>query len=72
MRWEPFERLGERLRVTETSCCGEYEWVCQGGQYLVLRHGERGYEEAGRGTYRQARDLWDELVHRHDHCGTAS
>ncbi|MER6947078.1 hypothetical protein ABT294_23875 [Nonomuraea sp. NPDC000554] len=67
MKWERFKRQGERLRVTETSCCGEYEWACQGGLFLVLRHGERGYEEAGRGTYRQARGVWDDLVLAHRH-----
>lgn len=64
--WEPFQSdRCERSRATETSCCGTFEWVCQGGQFLILRHGERGYEEAGRGIYRDARAVWDELIRAH-------
>ncbi len=65
--WEPYQSWGNRLRVTETSCCGKYEWACQGGLFLILRHSViGGYEEAGRGRYREARALWDELIHEHD------
>ncbi|SEN80256.1 hypothetical protein SAMN05660976_08351 [Nonomuraea pusilla] len=64
--WEPFQSgRSNRLRVTETSCCGAYEWVCQGGLFLVLRHTKQGYEETGRGLYRQARAVWDALVIAH-------
>lgn len=64
--WEPFQsKRSDRIRVKETSCCGAYEWVCQGGLFLVLRHTGRGYEETGRGLYRQARAVWDDLVLAH-------
>ncbi|WP_113699203.1 hypothetical protein [Nonomuraea lactucae] len=62
--WEPHNPRRGRLRVTETSCCGAYEWACQGGQYMVLR--KSGTEEAGRGPYRRARELWEDLVEEHD------
>jgi hypothetical protein len=70
--WEPYVSHG-RVRVIETSCCGAYEWACEGGQYLVLRddrHG--GHQEAGRGRYVDARLVWHELIleHRGRH-GTA-
>ncbi|WP_219527101.1 hypothetical protein [Nonomuraea guangzhouensis] len=63
--WEPYQRAkGERLRVTETSCCGEYEWACQGGEFLILRYNGSGYEETGRGRY-AARKVWEHLVQAH-------
>jgi hypothetical protein len=54
-------------RVLQTSCCGEYEWCCEGGMYVVLR-GDRsgGHQETGRsGLYAEARGIWDELVMEH-------
>jgi hypothetical protein len=63
--WEPFRAEGSRLRITETSCCGVYEWACQGGQYLVLRGAENGYEETGRGIHSQARQVWNQLAFQH-------
>lgn len=65
VEWEPYVSC-DRLRVIETSCCGAFEWACQGGQYLVLR--ERpggGFEEAGRGRYAVARRVWQDLVVEH-------
>lgn len=62
--WEPYERR-ERIRITETSCCGAFEWACQGGLYFILRTTERGTEEAARGLYRQARNVWESLVLAH-------
>lgn len=36
--WERFDTSRcQRVRIGETSCCGAYEWVCQGGEFLVLR-----------------------------------
>lgn len=62
--WEPYTR-SDRIRITETSCCGAYEWACQGGQFLILRFAGPGYEETARGLYRQAREAWEDLVHAH-------
>lgn len=65
--WERFDTSRcQRVRVGETSCCGAYEWVCQGGEFLVLRPAEHGYEETGRGRYSQARLVWIALVDEHE------
>jgi hypothetical protein len=64
-----------RARIAETSCCGAYEWACEGGEYLVLRPRKGGgHEEAGRGRYVDARLVWNELVieHRRGHQGSGS
>lgn len=54
------------MRITETSCCGAYEWACQGGQFLILRAKHpNGYEETGRGLYKQARAVWTVLISEH-------
>ncbi|MFC5825463.1 hypothetical protein [Nonomuraea insulae] len=37
----------------------------EGGRYLVLRLGERGREEAGRGRYADTRRVWAALVEEH-------
>ncbi|GAB2955978.1 hypothetical protein ACFMQL_00680 [Nonomuraea fastidiosa] len=67
--WEPHIPCSNRpVRVTETSCCGEYEWCCEAGQFFVLRHtDDNGYEETGRGRYLQARQVWNSLVKAHQH-----
>jgi hypothetical protein len=64
LRWEPYLRPpGDYIRITETSCCGVYEWASQGGQFFVLRAaGPEGYEEAGRGRYKHAREVWTMLI----------
>lgn len=64
LRWEPYLRpRKDHIRVTETSCCGVYEWASQGGQFLILRAVKSGgYEEAGRGRYKDARELWLMLI----------
>jgi hypothetical protein len=66
MKWEEFDAgRCARVRITESSCCGAFEWVAQGGQFLVLRHSERGFEEIGRGRYAQARQVWNALIAAH-------
>lgn len=67
-RWEPYARPArDRIRVIETSCCGAYEWACQGGQFLILRRTEsEQYEETARGVFRQARQAWQALLIRHE------
>ncbi len=63
--WEPHVVYG-RTRVLETSCCGEYEWCCEGGLYVVLRDDRNGgHQETGRGVHADARAVWDELVLEH-------
>lgn len=64
LRWEPYLRpRTDHIRITETSCCGVYEWADQGGQFLVLRAAPiEGYEEAGRGRYKHAREIWMLLI----------
>ncbi|WP_143591729.1 hypothetical protein [Thermoactinospora rubra] len=70
--WEPHQPRCQRVRVIETSCCGEYEWCGEGGQYFVLRYTkQRGYEEAGRGLYREARETWEKLIQQHVHRAKA-
>lgn len=64
--WEPYVGRA-RLRVTETSCCGEYEWCCEGGQFLILRHNGQHYEETARGRYATARPVWEALIRDHRH-----
>ncbi|MBF8191591.1 hypothetical protein ITP53_39045 [Nonomuraea sp. K274] len=69
VRWEPYQRPPkDHIRITETSCCAAYEWAAQGGHFLILRPAqEEGlYEETARGRYRQARQLWEELLTAHD------
>ncbi|WP_285776734.1 hypothetical protein [Microtetraspora sp. NBRC 13810] len=55
----------------DTSCCGEYEWCCEGGQFLVLRRNGERYEETARGLYAKARPVWEHLIggHRHRRSG---
>jgi hypothetical protein len=67
--WEPYVPYGPRpVRVVETSCCGEFEWCCEGGQFLILRHTEEhGYEETARGRHAPARSAWAALVAAHRH-----
>lgn len=62
IEWEPHRPRSTRVRVIETSCCGLYEWCGEGGQYYVLRRTADGHEEAGRGLYREAREVWTALV----------
>lgn len=66
--WEPYQRAeSDPIRIASTSCCGAYELASQGGQYLVLRRSEQcGYEETGRGVYRDALTVWDNLVTEHN------
>jgi hypothetical protein len=71
--WEPYTP-GSVLRVSHTSCCGLYEWAAEGGQFFVLRSaGDSGYEETGRGRYRQALDVYIALAEalrgEHLRCG---
>ncbi len=64
--WEPLDESRGQVRVSETSCCGAYEFVCQGGEFLVVRHNEDGeYEETGRGRHVKAFPVWCALVAEH-------
>jgi hypothetical protein len=70
--WEPHIPRAV-TRVLQTSCCGEYEWCCEGGLFVVLRSDRQGgHQETGRDSlYAPARAVWDELVmeHRGRHGG---
>jgi hypothetical protein len=64
--WVPYQPIGNLLRVSHTSCCGRFEWASEGGQFFVLRSTSGGgYEETGRGRYRQAMDVYIALAERH-------
>lgn len=67
-KWEPHIPRCP-TRVHETSCCGEYEWASEGGEYLILRWTGNGetQEETGRGVYAAARAVWSELATQHRH-----
>ena len=65
--WEPHIPYGP-FQVTETSCCGEYEWCSEGGKFLILRFNGEHYEETGRGRYLDARPVWEGLLKRHHRC----
>jgi hypothetical protein len=63
--WELYRSRG-LLRVRETSCCGLYEWASEGGVFFVLRYVKGvGYQETGRGRYRDAREVWARLIAEH-------
>ncbi|MEU4229635.1 hypothetical protein AB0F17_35515 [Nonomuraea sp. NPDC026600] len=66
IEWKPYTPSGCVQRVTHTSCCGLYEWSAEGGHFLVLRPtSDGGYEESGRGLYRQALDVYIALAEAH-------
>ncbi|MGI5293032.1 hypothetical protein ACQEVF_58325 [Nonomuraea polychroma] len=65
--WEPYKPSGAKLRSSHTSCCGQYEWACEGGLFLVLRRSSNGrYEETGRGVHNQAIAVYIALVEQHN------
>ncbi|MGP3935983.1 hypothetical protein [Nonomuraea sp. KM88] len=81
VRWEPYQGPSRgKARITETSCCGAYEWAAQGGHFLVLRPTSKPgrYEETARGLYRQAREVWaahltfHALRHQHEEAARAA
>ncbi|GAA1681064.1 hypothetical protein GCM10009733_092250 [Nonomuraea maheshkhaliensis] len=64
--WVPYTPIGSALRITHTSCCGRYEFACEGGRFFVLRPVAGGsYEETGRGLYRHALTIYTALVEHH-------
>ncbi|MEO3884356.1 hypothetical protein [Nonomuraea sp. B5E05] len=65
--WEPYAPRTPRLRVHETSCCGEYDLASEGGQYFVLRWNGDHYEETSRGRYGHAVKVWLEVTATHHH-----
>lgn len=67
MQWEPHTPRGGRVRVHETSCCGEYELASEAGVYFVLRWTGDGYEESERGLYAAVVAVWQELATNHRH-----
>lgn len=65
--WIPYQRK-DPVRISETSCCGVYEWASQGGVFFVLQRTGDGYLETARGRYRFARQEWIRLLD--EHCET--
>ncbi|MFI7643276.1 hypothetical protein [Nonomuraea sp. NPDC049400] len=63
--WTPYRPTGSQLRVSHTSCCGQYEWASEGGRFFVLRSTNDGYEETGRGLYKQAMEVYIALAEHH-------
>ncbi|TDC11384.1 hypothetical protein E1267_00055 [Nonomuraea longispora] len=64
--WESHTPRGSRLRIHETSCCGEYELASEGGEYFVLRWTKNSaYEETSRGIYGRAAQAWRALAEAH-------
>ncbi|MGI5286657.1 hypothetical protein ACQEVF_25415 [Nonomuraea polychroma] len=64
--WSPWHPRAARLRVHQTSCCGEYELAAEGGQYFVLRQAEGGsYVETARGAYAHAAQTYVDLTAQH-------
>lgn len=64
-KWRPYIPTGAQIRVAETSCCGEYEFCSEGGQYFILRNLAGEHEETARGVYADTRETWSELVAEH-------
>lgn len=62
--WVPYHRR-DSVRISETSCCGIYEWASQGGIFFVLKRTSDGYLETARGRYRFARQEWMRLLEEH-------
>src|SRR5690606_19756409 len=65
-RWKPYVQYG-MLRVRETSCCGEYEWCCEGGLYVVPRRDGGTYEATPRSRCAGARAAWEALIRNRRH-----
>jgi hypothetical protein len=69
MNWEPHVPRSPRgARIHKTSCCGEYEFASEGGEYFVLRSARGGkYQEVGRGLYANALEVWKYFIACHNH-----
>lgn len=67
IKWEPYVRsIGKAPRVRGVCCCDAYEFVCEGGFYLILRRNPSGeLEEAARGRHARARAAWHKLLTDH-------
>jgi hypothetical protein len=65
--WEPHIWQGTRLRIHDTSCCGEYQLASEGGEFFVRRQAGNEYEETARGRYGRAVTAWLDLSAEHEH-----
>ncbi|NJP97991.1 hypothetical protein HCN51_52685 [Nonomuraea sp. FMUSA5-5] len=67
IKWEPYAKsIGKTPRIRGVCCCDAYEFVCEGGHYLILRRNPSGdVEEAARGRHVQARAAWHRLLAEH-------
>lgn len=65
--WSPYDSAGMRSRVIETSCCGRYQLLQEGGAHVVtrLRPYSPVLEETARGSALAAREIFRELVKLH-------
>lgn len=65
--WSPYDSAGMRSRVIETSCCGRYQLLQEGGAHVVIRR--RPYtatwQETTRGPAVAAKAIFRELVKLH-------
>lgn len=64
-QWDPYVPHSPRMRITATSCCGEYELCPEGGEYLVLSPAEDGHEETARRRFAHATQVWEALTPQH-------
>jgi hypothetical protein len=69
LTWEPYIPRCTRVRVVAISCCDEYEFCSEGGQYLIRRLTGDGHEETARGRHAHTRDVWTRLASNHRHRG---
>ncbi|MEV4115972.1 methyltransferase, FxLD system [Nonomuraea sp. NPDC049695] len=64
--WTPYVSHGGILRISATSCCGQYEVASEAGQFFVLRQTQDGYEESGRGrAHPKVVEIYAALVIKH-------
>lgn len=64
--WTPYIPAGYCTRVVETSCCGLYQLLQEGGAHVVTRRGRHPtQEETARGPGAMAKDAFHDLVALH-------
>ncbi|GAA2826256.1 hypothetical protein [Nonomuraea rubra] len=65
--WRPYHRYtGNAARIRGICCCDTYQFLCEGGQYVILRRNSLGdLEETARGCHPRARAVWMQLLLMH-------
>ena len=66
MSWKPFRPSEELFHIEIIACCNKYIWASDCDAYVVMRDTENGPEMAVRGTWKEARPVWDVLVLAHE------